>query len=47
MSRSCAAGLLRGARRLYGVVDRMARNYRGDTTHKDLLMQLRRLAAWP
>jgi hypothetical protein len=37
--------LLRGARQLGAVLDRLARGSRGDTTHKELLMQVRRLAA--
>jgi hypothetical protein len=37
--------LLRGAQRLGTVLDRLARTFRGDVTHKELLMQLRRLAS--
>ncbi len=37
--------LLRGAQRLSAVLDRLSRNFRGDGTHKELLMQVRRLAA--
>lgn len=36
--------LLRGAQRLGAVLERLARGFRGDTTHKELLMQVRRLA---
>lgn len=36
--------LLRGAQRLCAAVERLARGFRGDKTHKDLLMQVRRLA---
>lgn len=37
--------LLRGARRLGVALDRLARGFRGDSTHKELLMQVRRLAS--
>lgn len=36
--------LLRGAQRVGAVLDRLAHNFRGDQTHKELLMQVRRLA---
>lgn len=36
--------LLRGAQRVGLVLDRLAHNFRGDQTHKELLMQVRRLA---
>lgn len=37
--------LMRGAQRLEAALDRIARNFRGDGTHKELLMQVRRLAS--
>lgn len=37
--------LLRGAQRMGDVLNRLAHNFRGDRTHKELLTQVRRLAA--